>query len=75
MYSKYGGLHPQSPYSAFLPVSFARNFLGWKGGYFSRRERSNFLGGVTGIWRQITARTDPVKAIHTTLTADGTRAA
>jgi len=68
------GTDAKSVYSAF-PINFLKSFLGWNGGYFSTRERSNDFGGVTGIYLQITARVAPVRAIHTTLTAEGTRAA
>ena len=60
---------------SFFPQSLLKNFLALNGGYFSSNERSNVFGGSTGMYLQITAKIDPVKAIHTTLTAAGTRAA
>lgn len=62
-------------HSLFFPQSLLKNFLALNGGYFSSNERSNVFGGSTGMYLQITAKIDPVKAIHTTLTAAGTRAA
>ena len=43
--------------------------------FFKILEKGPSSSGSTGMYRQMTARIEPVKAIHTTLTAEGTLAA
>ena len=59
---------------SFLPNNFLARVNKSTLSKRSLTDRSN-LTGLTGMKRHATAMLDPVRAIHTTDTADGTRAA